>query len=185
MALNLKKLPTRTTKLHDLLQAQVGNEFTASQQYVAIAVWFDHHDLPRLASYFYQQALEERNHAMMIVQYLMDSDLKVTIPGVAEVKNDFTTAREPVELALAQEKTVTEQIVTLAKTAREEDDYPGEQFLQWFLKEQVEEVAKMNTLLAVIDRADGNLFHVETFLTREHTEEHTDPTAPRTAGGAL
>ncbi|GAA0223959.1 ferritin [Saccharothrix mutabilis subsp. mutabilis] len=185
MALNVKKIPSRTSKFHDLLQAQVRNEFTASQQYVAIAVWFDGNDLPRLAAHFYKQALEERNHAMMIVQYLMDNDLKVTIPGVDEVRTDFATAREPVELALQQEKAVTDQIVALAKAARDEGDYLGEQFLQWFLKEQVEEVASMNTLLNVVDRADGNLFHVETFLAREHVGEGADPTAPRAAGGTL
>ncbi|MBB5958809.1 ferritin [Saccharothrix tamanrassetensis] len=185
MAVNLKKISSRTSKFHDLLQAQVRNEFTASQQYVAIAVWYDHNDLPRLASHFYQQALEERNHAMMIIQYLMDSDLQVGVPGVDEVRNDFSTAREPVELALQQEKAVTDQVVQLAKTARDEGDYLGEQFLQWFLKEQVEEVSAMSTLLTVMDRADGNLFHVEAFLTRESVGETADPTAPRVAGGAV
>ncbi|MBW4719565.1 ferritin [Saccharothrix obliqua] len=184
MTANVKNI-ARADGFHDLLRAQVRHEFTASQQYVAIAVWFDGQDLPRLAAHFYQQALEERNHAMMIVQYLLDNDLKATIPGVDDVRTDFGAAREPVALALQQEKTVTEQIVRLAKTAREEGDYLGEQFVQWFLKEQVEEVASMNTLLTVIDRADGNLFHVEGFLARESTPEAADPTAPRVAGGAV
>ncbi|QFZ16131.1 ferritin [Saccharothrix syringae] len=186
MALNLTKISSaRESKFHDLLRAQVRNEFTASQQYVAIAVWYDGNDLPRLAAHFYKQALEERNHAMMIVQYLLDSGLPVTIPGVDEVRNDFAAPREPVALALEQEKAVTEQVVALAKTARDEGDYLGEQFLQWFLKEQVEEVASMSTLLTVVDRAEGNLFHVEAFLAREAVAEGTDPTAPRAAGGAL
>lgn len=186
MALNLKKISSAgESTFHDLLRAQVRNEFTASQQYVAIAVWYDGNDLPRLAAHFYKQALEERNHAMMIVQYLLDNGLPVTIPGIDDVRNDFASAREPVALALAQEKTVTEQIVTLAKTARDEGDYLGEQFLQWFLKEQVEEVASMSTLLTVVDRAEGNLFHVENFLTRESVGEQADPGAPRAAGGAL
>ncbi|MDQ2583155.1 ferritin [Saccharothrix yanglingensis] len=186
MAINLKKISSTTgTKFHDLLREQVRNELTASQQYLAIAVWYDGNDLPRLASHFYKQALEERNHAMMIVRHLMDNGLPVTIPGVDEVRNDFASAREPVVLALAQERTVTEQIVTLAKTARDEGDYIGEQFLQWFLKEQVEEVAAMSTLLTVVDRADGNLFHVEAFLTRENVGDGADASAPRAAGGAL
>src|SRR5688500_17060442 len=114
MALNVKKIERRkTSKFHDLLQAQIRNEFTAAQQYIAVAVWYDVADLPRLASHFYKQALEERNHAMMFVQYLMDNGLPVSIPGVADVRTDFASAREPVELALQQEKTVTEQIVVL------------------------------------------------------------------------
>jgi ferritin len=186
MALNVKKIERRkTSKFHDLLQAQVRNEFTASQQYIAVAVWYDGADLPRLASHFYKQALEERNHAMMIVQYLMDNGLPVSIPGVDDVRTAFGSPREPVELALQQEKDVTEQIVVLAKTARDEGDYIGEQFLQWFLKEQVEEVASMSTLLTVVDRADGNLFHVENFLVREHVGDVSDSGAPRAAGGAV
>ena len=174
------------SKFQKLLAAQIRREFNASQQYAAFAVWFDSQDLPRLATHFYGQALEERNHAMMIVQYLLDNGLPVEIPGVDEVRNDFSGVHEPIELALAQEKAVTEEIVALAKTARAEGDYLGEQFLQWFLKEQVEEVAQMSTLLRVVERAGENLFHVEDFLAREsvgHAGE--DPTAPRTAGGRL
>ena len=62
------------------LEAQVGHELAASQQYVAIAVHYDAETLPRLAAFFYAQALEERNHAMMMVQYLLDADAEVTIP---------------------------------------------------------------------------------------------------------
>jgi ferritin len=178
--------PNTSTKFHELLQAQIRNEFTAAQQYVAIAVWFDGQDLPRLAAHFYRQSIEERNHAMMIVQYLLDNDVRVAVPGVGEVRNDFETVREPVELALRQERTVTEEITALARAARDEGDYIGEQFMQWFLKEQVEEVASMSTLLRTVDRAGDNVFHIEDFLSREDVgADGGDPTAPRVAGGAL
>jgi ferritin len=170
-----------------LLQEQIRNEFTASQQYLAVAVWFDDQDLPQLASHFYKQALEERNHAMMMVQYLLDKDVRPPIPGVGEVKSDFKSALEPLELALQQEITVTKQVETLARTARDENDYIGEQFMQWFLKEQVEEVAAMNTLVNVAKRAGDNLFHLEDFLAREGAGDGgaSDPTAPAVAGGKV
>jgi ferritin len=169
-----------------LLQEQIRNEFTASQQYVAVAVWYDDQDLPRLASHFYKQSLEERNHAMMMVQYLLDKDIRPQIPSVGEVESDFKTALEPLELALAQEITVTKQIETLARTARDESDYIGEQFMQWFLKEQVEEVAAMKTLVNVANRAGDNLFHLEDFLAREVVgATASDPTAPPAAGGTV
>lgn len=175
-----------TSKFHEALQEQVRNEFTASQQYVALAVWFDGEDLPQLAKHFYRQSLEERNHGMMIVQYLLDNDIKPTIPGTGEVRNDFKDAAELVELALNQERRVTDEVIALAKAARAEDDYKGEQFMQWFLKEQVEEVAQMSTLLNVVKRAEGNLFDVENYLARETIGDGgTDPLAPRAAGGAL
>lgn len=177
---------TEGSKFTGLLQEQVRGEFGAHQQYVALAVWFDGQDLPRLAAHFYRQALEERNHAMMIVQYLLDKGIAARIPGVDEVRGDFAEPRELVALALEQERQVTEQIVKLARTARDEGDYVGEQFVQWFLKEQVEEVAQMDTLLHVMDRAGENLFHVEDFLARELVgDEGVDPNAPRAAGGAI
>jgi ferritin len=154
------------TPFNELLARQVGNEFAASQQYIAIAAWFDGQDLPRLAKHFYRQSLEERNHAMMMVRYILDRGIKITIPGIEPVRNDFTAAEEPLVLALAQEIEVTDRIKELFAAAREENDPLGEQFMLWFLKEQVEEVASMSTLLNVARRAD-NLFDVEMFLARE------------------
>jgi ferritin len=116
-------------KFAEALNEQVASEFAASQQYVAIAVSYDAQTLPLLAGHFYRQAVEERNHAMMIVQYLLDADVQATIPGVAAPQSSFEDERAPVELALRQEKTVTEQIVRLVQLAREENEHVGEQFL--------------------------------------------------------
>ena len=172
------------SKFHELLRAQIRNEFTASQQYTAVAVYCDDEDLPQLAAHFYAQALEERNHAMGMVQYLLDNDLPVTIPGIDEVRSEFEGLEEVIELVLHQEQAVTDQIATLARTARDEGDYLGEQFMQWYLKEQVEEVASMTTLLRIVRRAGDNLFHVEDFVAREMpADTGTDPTAPPAAGG--
>jgi len=169
-----------------LLREQVRHEFNASQQYVAIAVWYDAHDLPQLSAHFYRQAVEERNHAMMIVQWMLDRDLQISIPGVDEVKGDFASIVEPIALALAQEQKVTDQIKALFATAREEDDFLGEQFMLWFLKEQVEEVAAMTTLLNVAQRAGDDWFDVETYLARESVgDSGGDASAPAAAGGAL
>jgi ferritin len=173
------------TAFVDLLRQQIRHEFTASQQYIAVAVFFDDYDMPQLAAHFYAQAVEERNHAMMMVQYLLDSDSTVSVPGVDEVTTQFSSVIEPIELALSQERTVTAQIEALARTARDEGDYRGEQFMQWFLKEQVEEVASMSTLLAIARRAGDNLFHLEDFVAREMSAAQADPTAPAAAGGAL
>lgn len=180
------KIHHRESKFHQLLQEQIRNEFNSFQQYTALAVWFDDEDLPQLARHFYRQALEERNHAMMIVQYLLDNNIKPSIPGIDPVRNEFGETRELVSLALEQEREVTLQIENLARTAREEGDYLGEQFMHWFLQEQVEEVAQMLTLLNVVDRAKGNLFDVENHLARETVgDQEPDATAPRVAGGAL
>ncbi|MDK1359790.1 ferritin [Arthrobacter sp. zg-Y1219] len=170
----------------ELLEAQIGHEFNASQQYIAMAVFFDGEDLPQLARHFYAQSVEERNHAMMLVQYMVDRDLPVRIPGIAAVRNDFSTVVEPISLALEQEKQVTRQIEALFAAARAEGDALGEQFMLWFLKEQVEEVASMSTLLTVAKRAE-NLFDLENFMAREQIGDsgRHDAAAPAAAGGAL
>lgn len=169
----------------ELLNEQVAHEFAAHQQYVAIAVYYDGETLPRLAGFYYRQALEERNHAMMIVQYLLDADHPVEIPAVEGPRTSFNDIASPVELALEQEKRVSEQINALAASAREEGDYQGEQFMQWFIKEQVEEVAKMRTLLNVADRAGHNLFDLELFVAREmNSGSVADSGAPKSAGGS-
>ncbi|TDQ48502.1 ferritin [Actinorugispora endophytica] len=173
------------SKFHRLLVEQLRHEFTASQQYIALAAWFDSRDLPQLARVFYYQSLEERDHAMMILRFLIDSDVPATIPATDEIRNEFDTPRDLVALALRQERAVTDQFHLLAKTARDENDYTGEQFLQWFLKEQTEEVAKMSTLLAVMDRANGNMFDVESFVARDMPDTSGgESDAPATAGPA-
>jgi bacterioferritin B len=170
----------------DSLNEQIGHEFAASQQYIAIAVYYDAETLPQLAAHFYRQALEERNHAMMIVQYLLDADADVVIPGVEAPQTSFSDAVAPVALALEQEKRVTDQIVELVKLAREEGELVGEQFLHWFLQEQREEVASMTELLAVVERGRDNLLHVEEYLARSAGGENPlEAGAPPAAGGAL
>jgi ferritin len=171
----------------DALNKQIGREFGASQQYVAIAVYYDSETLPGLAAHFYRQAVEERNHAMMIVQYLLDAGEPVVIPGVEPPRTDFADPAAPVALALEQERRVTDQIVELARMAREDGDLVGEQFLHWFLAEQREEVASMSSLLALVERAAGsNILLVEDHLTRHGGGEGgPEATAPPAAGGAL
>ena len=170
----------------EALGEQIGREFGASQQYVAIAVYYDAETLPQLAAHFYRQAVEERNHAMMIVQYLLDSDEPIAIPGVEAPRTEFGDAVEPVVLALEQERTVTEQIVQLARLAREEGDLVGEQFLHWFLQEQREEVSSMSDLLKIVERSASNLLLVEEYLARSGGgEDEAEAGVPPAAGGAL
>ena len=169
------------------LNEQIGYEFAASQQYVAIAISYDAQTLPQLAAHFYRQAVEERNHAMMMVQYLLDADLQIAIPGVAAPRTTFADVVEPVQLALDQEKRVTAQITELVRGARVEGDFVGEQFLHWFLQEQREEVSSMSALLQVAERSRDNVMLIEDYLARESSAA-TNPLeagAPPAAGGAL
>src|SRR3954447_15014321 len=166
------------------LNEQIANEFAAHQQYVACAVYYDSETLPQLAGFFYRQAIEERDHAMMMVQCLLDTDAEVRIPGVAAPVTGFADVVAPVTLALDQEKRVTAQINELAAVARQANDFTSEQFMQWFIKEQVEEVATMSDLLRVAERS-RDVQDIEDYIVREQSAEGEDPTAPRAAGSDL
>ena len=170
-------------KFVDLLNEQIAHEFAAHQQYVAIAVYYDTLTMPQMAALFYRQALEERDHAMMMVQYLLDTDSTVAIPGVGAPTNSFSDVVEPVTLALAQEKRVTEQVNALTAVARDEHDFASYQFMQWFIKEQVEEVSSMSDLLTIVERNRDDLETIEEYLRREGGgAEADDSSAPPIAG---
>ena len=170
----------------DKLNEQIAYEFAASQQYVAVAVHYERETLPRLADFFYKQAVEERNHAMMMVQYLLDAGEEPRIPGIEPPRTEFADVVEPVHRALEGERRVSGQIGALAQVARDGGDYSGEQFMQWFIKEQVEEVSSMSALLAVAERLRDKPMDIEEYLAREAVgEQADDPTAPPAAGGAI
>jgi ferritin len=166
----------------DQLNTQIGNEFAAHQQYIAIAIYYDEQTMQQTAQLFFEQAHEERNHAMMMVRYLLDADAHVEVPGIPAPVTSFVDVIAPVALALEQEKRVTEQINELTAIARRENDFASDQFMQWFIKEQVEEVSKMSDLLAVVRRSAHDVEQIEDYVLRESRTEGTDPTAPRIAG---
>lgn len=163
------------------LNEQIGNEFTAHQQYLAAAVYYDTLTLPQLAGFFYRQALEERAHAMMMVQYLIDQDAPVIVPGVAAPVVVFDSVVAPLELALESEKRVTDQINQLTKIARDEADFASDQFMQWFIREQVEEVATMSALLTVVSRSQHDVAAVEDYVRRERAGAGCDRAEPAQA----
>jgi ferritin len=156
----------------DALNKQVVEEFTASLQYTAIALYFDRETLPELTNFFHIQANEEHEHAMKLLQYINDAGGQPLIPATKAVKNEFKSAEEAVQLALDQELTVTDQINHLVDVAIQEKDHLTNQFLQWFVTEQLEEVSSMSDLLNVVRRAgETNLLLVEDYLVRNpHTE---------------
>ena len=170
----------------DALNEQISNEFGASQQYIGAAVYYDSETLPRLAAFFYRQAVEERNHAMIMVQYLLDTDEDVRIPDIKSQQTHYDDVSGPVRMALEQEKRVSDEINDLFKLARDNGEFRAEQFLAWFVKEQVEEVSSMTDLLNVCERAEDSPLLIEDFLAREQIgNEGGDPAMPPAAGGPL
>lgn len=151
---------------------QIGNELAASNQYVAIAVYFDGDGLPALAKHFYKQAAEERQHAMRFVKYLVDAGATPVIPAIPAPRGAFTSAADAVQLSLESELRVTRQINALMDLAIKEGDHLSKNALEWFVNEQREEVSSMDTLLRMVKRAgEPGLFFVENFLLQGGLEE--------------
>jgi ferritin len=150
------------------LNEQVGNEFSAMLQYLAIAAHFDCETLPMLAGYFYKQAEEEKEHAHKFIKFLLDTGGRVQIPSIPAPQASFKFAEDAVKLSLDQEIKVTKQINHIVGMAKAESDYTTDTFLQWFVQEQLEEVRSMEDLLSIVQRAgEGNLLRVEEYLARE------------------
>ncbi len=144
---------------------QIGNELGASLQYVSIAAHFHQRQLLLLSKLFMAQSDEERQHAMKFVKYVLDTKGELQIPAVAAPTPAFGSAEEAVAAALRWEEEVTRQIGRLMDLAVKENDYLAQSFLQWFIDEQLEEVAKMDRILSVIRQSgEKNLLMVEAYL---------------------
>ena len=162
-------------KMTAALNEQIGNEFGASIQYVAIAAHFDSEGLPALARHFYKQAQEEREHAMRFVKYVVDAGSAVEIPAIPAPRSRFKSAEEAVELSLQWEMTVTKQINELVDQAIRENNHITKNFLEWFVNEQLEEVSSMDTLLRMVRRAgEKGLLFVEHYLATGRHGERID-----------
>ena len=154
-------------KLARAMVEQVGRELGASHQYVNLAAHFDRESLPQLAAFFYRQAEEEREHAMKFVHYVAEAGGAVAVPAVPAPQAGVDSPEAAAALALEWEQEVTRQINALMAQAIAEDDYLAQDFLRWFVNEQLEEVTTMEALLTTIRRAGPNgLLLVEAYLAR-------------------
>jgi ferritin len=154
----------------EALNDQIGRELAAAHQYTALAAYYDRETFPRLAKFFYDQAEEERGHAMKMVGYLRDTGGELRLGEVPAPQNDFADHIAPIRVALESEQKVTIAISALFEIARETDDYASESFIQWFVDEQVEEESTMDDLLQVAERVREYPMMLEEFLARDADE---------------
>jgi len=161
-------------KMNAAINEQIGREFAASLEYVSIASGFASEGLTELAKHFYRQAEEERDHAMRFVKYVVDAGGKVALPAIPAPKSAFASAEEAVRNSLEWEVTVTKYINGLVDLAMQENDHITQNFLQWFVTEQLEEVSGMETLLSIVRRAgESGLLTVEAILARQGPAENS------------
>jgi bacterioferritin B len=154
-----------SAELAAAINEQIGNEYGANLQYVAIASYFEREKLKLLAKLFFEQGEEEKEHALKLVHYVLDTQADLRIPAIPAPKPTFASAEEAVAAALKWEQDVTAQITRLMEIAVQQNDYMSQSFLQWFIDEQLEEITKMDQLLSVVRRAgERNLLMVEAYL---------------------
>jgi len=152
-------------ELANAFNEQIGHEFGASMQYVSIAAHFQQRKLQMMAKLFFEQADEEKQHAMKFVKYLLDTKGELKIPSIQAPTATFASAEAAVAAALKWEYEVTSQITGLMELALKQNDYIAQSFLQWFVDEQLEEVVKMDQILTIVQQSgERNLLMVEAYL---------------------
>jgi ferritin len=163
------------------LNIHIGVTLAMELQYLAAAAYYDSQTMPRMAQFFYTQALEQRTNALRMVRYLLRT-AEAVVPGVEAPISDFGDVVAPVALAVDRTSECSEQINELLQSARRESDYAAEQFMQWFVGAQSAATATLGELLAVVTRNIDRLGNIEEYVAREHLHGGQDPTAPRQAG---
>ncbi len=160
-------------KLNGMMNAQIGNELGASNQYLMIAAYFDTQAMPAAAQFFQRQSEEERAHALKFFHFILEAGGKVEIPAVAAPAGGIENAVEAIQKALDWEMEVTEQITGIMEQAIADRNYIAQEFMRWFVNEQLEEVSTMDTLLTVAKRAGEQLHVLEHHIAQTgHPEDN-------------
>jgi ferritin len=150
------------------INEEIGLELFASNQYVAMASYFDGLALKKLAKMFFKQSDEEREHAMKFVRYLNEAGGTVEVPAVKAPQGTFKTVEDVIRVALDWELEVTRRINALMALAIDQKDYIAQDFLRWFVTEQLEEVSTMENLLKVVQQAgERNIIMLEAYLSHD------------------
>jgi len=125
--------------LQDAINEQINAELYSAYIYLSMAAYLEDQDLPGFAHWMRLQQDEEQLHAMKLFDFVLDRDGRVTLKAIGAPQSEWGSALEVFEDALAHEKKVTGLIHALYQLAVDENDYPTQSMLKWFIDEQVEE----------------------------------------------
>ena len=144
-------------KVAEELLKQVNREFLSERLYIAMEYYFKSLDLNGYARLFNDYALEERNHAYKMLEFLDEHNCSTTISGIEDVLTSYTSPKDVFEKAYAHEIQVTKWITDIYKLAIKEGDIASQQFLDWYIEEQREEEDKMLERLNRLKLAGDNM----------------------------
>lgn len=143
-------------KMAKALNGQVKNEFFSYWAYLSMSFALDKMGMKIFSKWFHQQAIEEQEHAMKMCNYLMDQSAPLKLQPLEAPQSEYNSVEEVVQAALDHEKVITQNINDLVDIALAEKDHPTNSFLQWFVAEQVEEVATVTELLDMVKMSSGS-----------------------------
>lgn len=134
-------------KTQELLNSQINKELYSAYLYLAFANWYVDNGLDGFANWFNIQAMEERDHAMLFLQYMQNNGLKVTLEAIDKPGQELDNSKDILNEVLKHEQYVTESIHNIYDEALKNKDYRTTQFLDWFVKEQGEEEKNAEDLI--------------------------------------
>ena len=134
-------------KVVALLNDQINKEFYSAYLYLDLANYYQDMNLNGYANYYNIQAQEERDHALLFMQYMQNNGLKVTLEAIAKPDKTFDSVLSPMEVAAEHERYVTSLINNIYREAHADGDYRTMKFLDWFIDEQMEEENSADTMI--------------------------------------
>ena len=134
-------------KVEDILNVQVDKEGYSSHLYLSMAVWAETKGFGGIADWLYAQAEEERMHMLKLVRYINERDGKAAILAVQEPPTDFGTVPEMFDKVLEHEQFISGSINEIVKVCIDEHDHTTNNWIQWFVTEQIEEEASVKALI--------------------------------------
>ena len=146
-----RKATSLHNKVTELLQAQIAMEAHASATYLAMSSWCDDRGYKRSAAFFLNHADEERGHMLRIFNFLNENGVRAFSPEVTNIQQEYKSLKDVFEKTLEHEIAVTDSINNIVKVARQENDFASENFLQWFVNEQLEEERLVHDLLDMFE----------------------------------
>jgi ferritin len=134
-------------KVEDILNVQVDKEGYSSHLYLSMAVWAETKGLGGIADWLYAQAEEERIHMLKLLRYINERDGKAAIVAVGEPPTEFGTVREMFDKVLEHEQFISGSINEIVQVCIDENDHTTNNWIQWFVTEQIEEEASVKGLI--------------------------------------
>ena len=143
-------------KVEDILNLQILKEDYSSQLYLAMASWAENQGFEGISTWLYAQTEEERTHMLKLVRYVNDREGKATIPGIEQPPTEFGAVSEMFDKVLAHEKFISGSINEIVAVCMEEKDFTTQNWIQWFVNEQIEEEASVKAILDKLNLVGKN-----------------------------